>query len=344
VNDVIFGVALASMLVASGASAAPKKAGEPALPSPAVKLTLAAGPGGSPWRIQIVNEGQVPVRIPADVRLLGLELTPASDGKKKPVVAKCTLPDDSRPASDEGSELVVPPTKSWSATFDPLFYCFGAKERAALVAGTSVRARFGWTASGTKPPYAVAPVGAGVGKVTGVRSLDADPVILAETVPLAPSTAPDDAGENPVSLTVPETMDAARGIELGTTVTLVNGDTHALTVLYRPEMLLFRVVGPAGGVACGFTRQVLSPIRELYGTVPAHGKSSIGVLFGVTCPAGTFDEPGLYRVTPKLDLTGASGRSIGLKTWDGAAIARKPLVVRVRNPRRPALPPKPALD
>lgn len=341
---VFFGAALASMLVASGASAAPKKAAEPALPAPAVKLVLTAGPGGAPWRIQIVNEGQVPVRIPADARLLGLELTPTTDGKKKPIVVKCTLPDDSRPASDEGNELVVPPTKSWSATFDPLFYCFGPKERAALAAGTSVRARFGWTTAGTQPPYAVAPVGAGVGKVANVRSLDAEPVTLAEAVPLAPSTMPEDTGENPVSLIVPETMDASRGIDLGTTVTLVNGDGRALTVLYRPEMLLFRVVGPAGGVACGFTRQVLSPIRELYGTVPAHGKTSVGVLFDVTCPAGTFDEPGLYRVTPKLDLTGASGRAIGLKSWDGTAIARKPLVVRVRNPRRPALPPKPALD
>lgn len=343
-NRHFFGVALGSTLLASAAFAAPKKAAVAALPGPAVTLTLAAGPGGAPWRIQIVNEGRVPVRIPADVRLLTIELTPTGDGKKKPIVAKCTLPDDARPSNDEGSELVVPPTKSWSAIFDPLFYCFGAKERAALVAGTSVRARFGWTTPGTKPPYAVAPVGAGVGQVASVRALDAAPVILADTVPLASSTMPEDMGESPVGLTVPETMDASRGIELGTTVTLVNGDDRALTMLYRAEMLLFRVVGPSGGVACGFTRQVLAPIRELYATVPAHGKSSIGVLFAVTCPAGTFDEPGIYRVTPKLDLGGASGRSIGMKTWDGTAIARKPLVLRVRNARRPALPPRPSLD
>jgi hypothetical protein len=49
-------------------------------------------------------------------------------------------------------------------------------------------------------------------------------------------------------------------------------------------------------------------------------------------------------VAPKLDTTGASGRSLGIKTWEGVAVANTPLVVRVRTARRPALPPRPTLD
>jgi hypothetical protein len=341
----------------------------PALPAPQVGLKITPGSGGGPWSLKIENLGEGPVRIPADPRLLILELTPAAldtpvatKKKQAPLAApRCVLPDDARPSSDDGHDLVVPSKRSWSVSFDPLFYCFGARERAALVAGTKVTARFGWPAPpprpGAKPgkapllnpPLAVTPVGASVGKVSALKSIDADPIMLTEAVATLKSGEPSSSKETPddtsnVWLTVPEAMDASRGAELATTVTLTNGTDRPITLFYRPDMLQFTVSGPAGTISCGAPRTVAAPIRELFITVPVKGSTSTSVLVTTTCPASTFDEAGVYRIVPRIDTTNASGRSIGMKTWDGVAPGKAPLLLRVRSPRKPGLLARPTLD
>jgi len=353
------------LLIAAPSFAAPaaKAPPEPTLPAPQVALKVTPGAQGGPWRMQIENLSEGPVRIPADPRLLILELTPTAttevDPKKKAKPAappRCILPDDSRPSDDIGRELVLPSKRSWSATFDPLFYCFGARERAALVSGTQVKAKFGWPAPAPKagaaakppsqtPPLAVTPVGASVGKVSGLKSIEGDAFALTEAVTVAkPSTPNDESAASNVTLSVPETMDVGRGIELSTNVSLTNSSDRAISLLYRPDMMLFTVSGPAGNVSCGLPRIVASPIRELFTTVGVKGRADLAVMFSATCPAGTFDEAGLYRVLPRLDTTQASGRAFGLKSWDGVAVGKAPLLLRVRIPKKPALPPRPTLD
>lgn len=360
-----------SATTAAPAAKAPAPDPAPALPAPQVSLKVTPS-GGGPWSLKIENLGEGPVRIAADPRLLVLELTPPTTEpppdptrKKKAAPAaapRCVLPDDARPSTDDGRDLVIPSKRSWSVTFDPLFYCFGARERAALVAGTQVKARFGWPApaprAGAKPgktpaltpPLAVTPVGASVGKVSPLKAIDADPIVLTEAVGTIKATKADwepsakDGDDSNVWLTIPEAMDAARGAELATAVTLTNGTDRPITLLYRPDMLQFTVSGPAGTVSCGSLRTVSSPIRELFVTVPVKGKADTSVLVTTTCPAGTFDEPGVYRVVPRLDTTGASGRAMGLKTWDGVARGKAPLLVRVRSPRKPGLLARPNLD
>jgi hypothetical protein len=339
---------------------------EPPLPAPQMSLKVTPGTGGGPWRVQIENLSEAPVRIPADPRLLILELTPPAssvevDPKKKKAAGptappKCILPDDTRPSDDVGRELVLPSKRSWSTTIDPLFYCFGARERAALVVGTSVKAKFGWPPPTPKagaaakppsqnPPLAVTPVGASVGKVSGLKAIESDAFSLTEAVTVAkPTTTSDENAATNVTLSVPEAMDVGRGVELSTNIALTNQSDRAITLMYRPDMMNFTVSGPAGNVPCGFPRQIASPIRELFTTVAVKGRTDVAVMFSATCPAGTFDEPGLYRVLPRLDTTQASGRAIGLKSWDGVAIGKAPLLVRVRIPRKPGLPPRPTLD
>jgi hypothetical protein len=352
-----------------------KKEAEPPLaplPPPQVRLKVTPGPGGAPWRMSIENRGDGPVRIPADPRLLILELTPAGEPEPTDPKAKkkapsppprCVLPADARPSTDDGRDLVIPPKRSWSATFDPLFYCFGARERGALVAGTTVKAVFGWPpppqqtkagkAPALVPPLAVTPVGASVGKVSPLKAIEADAFVLTDGVPFASASAhASDGGDRDadgetsaeMTLSIPAALDATRGTELGTTVTLHNRSDRPKTLLFRPDMLTFTVTGPTGVVSCGSPRQVTSPIRELFTTVPVKGKTETTVLLGAACPAGTFDQPGIYRVAPKLDTTGASGRSLGIETWEGVAVTKTPLVVRVRTARHPALPPRPTLD
>ncbi|HSO31213.1 MAG TPA: hypothetical protein VLT33_01820 [Labilithrix sp.] len=334
-----------------------------------------AAAGGGPWKLRIENTGDVPVRLAADARLLVLEVTPpagtvleANDAKKRlaskkapeAVTVRCALPDDARPSSDEGRDLVIPGKRSWSATVDPLFYCFGPRERRALVAGASIKARFGWPAPPAKaaakkkpsapaPPFAASPVGAAVGKVSPVKELEAAPFVLADAVagavPVAAPAEPSSPGRALLNISMPESRDAARGIEIETTVTVTNDGDQAAILLWRPETVRFSVSGPLGTTTCGTSAFVGSPIRELYSTIGAKGRASMSLLVTAKCPADTFDEPGIFRVTAILDTSNASARTIGLKTWDGEATAKVPMLLRVRAQRRPATSPtRPSLD
>ncbi|HEY8076248.1 MAG TPA: hypothetical protein VIF62_19115 [Labilithrix sp.] len=340
------GWAAAIVLTVSTAQAAPKKQeAAPALPPPPLVLTVTPGAAGSPWRMKIDNPGELPIRIPADERLLALEIT----GQDKKVV-RCALPDDARPATDEGRELVIPGKRSWSANVDPIFLCFGAKERAALAAGASVKAIFGWPskAKNPAPPFAATPVGAAIGVDAPAKTIESAPFALAGAVPALPggSTAAGEGegGKNALVLSMPDAEDVARGAEIGATVTAANTSERAITLLFRSEVLEFRVTGPGGTITCGTPRSIDSPIRELFTTIPAKGRTSMTPLITSMCPPDTFDEPGVYRVFVKIDTTGASGREIGLRTWDGTAESTTPMLLRVRTARRPQPPERAKLD
>jgi hypothetical protein len=324
----------------------------PSLPAPPLVLSVSPGTGGGPWKMKIENTGDVPVRIAADARLLTFELAPpsaadANANKKPPKPLRCALPDDARPATDEGKELVVPGKRSWTMTIDPLYYCFGTKERAALVAGASMTARFGWTPAKKgkdAAPFAAVPVGAAVDKVAPVKQLEAAPITLAEGV-APPAAAAKDAAEPPVTLTLPESLDVARGTEVSATTTLANDGDRPLTTLFRPATLGFHVSGPQGSVSCGAQHvSVASPIRELFTTIGPKGKAQLTVMLAAVCPPDTFDEPGVYRVVPRLDTSAASGRPLGLKTLDAEIEGRTPMLLRVRSPRRDSATPRPKLD
>ena len=375
-----------------GASHAPSARADdvaPALSPPPLAVSLVPGTGGGPWKLRVENTGDVPVRIAADPRLLVLDVTPpagfvdptvktkrpASAKPEEPKTSRCVLPEDARPSTDEGRDLVVPAKRSWSAIVDPLFYCFGPRERAMLVAGATVTAHFGWPAPLTKPgntaaaargrkpavlapPFVTAPVGAAVGKLAPAKELVGAPVTLSETVPgstprPSPSAAADGGAALPplpsasgsLVVSMPDSLDIGRGNEISTTVTVANEGDKPAVLLFRSDMLRFNVAGPAGSIACGTTRAVDAPIRELYSTIGTKARASLGVLVSAVCPADTFDEPGVYRVTAVLDTSAASARSIGLKTWDGEAQARSPMLLRVRSPRRPPTSTtRPALD
>lgn len=327
------------------------------LPSPPLVLTVTPGTAGGPWTMRVENTGDVPVRIAAEPRLLALELSAASGdaktgGKARPL--RCALPEDARPSTDEGKELVVPGKRSWSAKFDPVFYCFGARERAALAAGTAIVAHFGWAPPSKNraegPPFVAAPVGAAIGKVASVKELTSAPFTLSEGLAQQPTTDSSSAGkdgddkETSLSLSVPESFDVLRGVDVTTTITITNSGDRKAILLFRPATIGLSVSGPQGSVRCGATPRIASPIPELFTTLPPKGRSQITVLVGAMCPADTFDEAGVYRITPRLDTTNASGRALGLKTFDGEVVGRTPMLLRVRNPRRHAASARPKLD
>ena len=137
------------------------------LPDPAVRVWMVAtGPQG-PWTLRIDNEGDKPLRIPADVRLLRFEIDGApyvvpaepvaaapkpkkwakvkAPAPAKPVV--CKLPSPLRPdAFPDSSALLLRPGESYVESFDPRLFCFGKEASARLAGGSVVHARFGWEA------------------------------------------------------------------------------------------------------------------------------------------------------------------------------------------------------
>lgn len=363
---------LASAFVAVVLGPRAASADEPAAPSAGASLALAVTPGegGAPWTLRISNGGELPVRLAADARLLSFEVTPPAGaaGAKASQPVTCVLPEDGRPASDEGQELVVPAKRSWSMPVDPLLYCFDARARAALVPGAIVKARFGWTSRGVakgkapakeQAPFVASPVGASVGKLAPAKALESSPFTLTEAqrvsaAPLLPATPGKPAQPAPtaepeerpsgLALVAAATLDVSRGVDLPVTVTLVNEGDRPAVLVFRPEMIRFRVASPSGTVSCGSTLERASPIRELFATLPPRGRASQTVLLSASCPDGTFDAPGLYRATAILDTSRASGRPIGVKSFDGIVTAKEPTLVRVRAVRRPVPTKRPVLD
>ncbi|WP_437511890.1 hypothetical protein [Sorangium sp. So ce1099] len=136
-------------VAAPGASAAAPKAGArkkppappPLPPAPARVWLIAPSPQG-PWTLRIDNAGDRPMRIPADVRLLRLEIDTLNKRTKKTV--RCAAPAGLKPSGfPERRALLLPPGQSYMEHFDPRLLCFG-KDEAALAGGSVVRAWYGW--------------------------------------------------------------------------------------------------------------------------------------------------------------------------------------------------------
>jgi hypothetical protein len=139
-------------------------AAEP-LPNPPVRLWMVASAPQGPWTMRIDNEGEKPLRIPADVRLLRFEIEPdpepyvapseAAEVKPKkwvkpkapPKSVVCKIPAPLRADGfPDKSALLLRPGESYVESFDPRLFCFGKEAAARLVGGAVVHTRFGWEA------------------------------------------------------------------------------------------------------------------------------------------------------------------------------------------------------
>ncbi|WP_438019072.1 hypothetical protein WMF18_08400 [Sorangium sp. So ce315] len=154
------GVAAAAPSAPKGKAGAKKKAPEPPPlpPAPARVWLIAPTPQG-PWTLRIDNEGERPMRIPADVRLLRLEIDTLNKRTKKTV--RCAAPAGLKPSGfPERRALLLAPGQSYMEHFDPRLLCFG-KDEAALAGGSVVRAWYGWgpppkwSRKAPSPPFAV---------------------------------------------------------------------------------------------------------------------------------------------------------------------------------------------
>ncbi len=128
---------------------------KPPKPELPVEISIDAVSPDPPWKFRIHNTGERPIRVPADVRLLSLEIShKTTKGAKRSF--RCKAPSGMRAASfPQKRELYLDPGQVYEEAFDPRLLCFGAAAD-ALAGGTKVEPVFGWAGGvwGTKGPYA----------------------------------------------------------------------------------------------------------------------------------------------------------------------------------------------
>jgi hypothetical protein len=229
--------------------------------------------------------------------------------------------------------LIVPPNQSFTLTVDPIFYCFGAHERAAWRAGGKVLVRYGFSGAATTGPYVAVPIPGVAPELAKVKELRAAPIDVPPTpdLKITPSLPP-----LPRDLTVlgPALIDSARGVDVSYTTTVLNEGHAAVTTYVRPPTVGVRVVGNGGTVQCTPTAQI-TPIRDLFSTIGPKGRASVSFLVDAQCPEGTLDEAGIYLVFPVLDTRRASGAPYHLHTADDLFWGTEPTELRVRSGKRP---------
>ena len=330
---------VAAKVVAVRPRPKPKEPPPPVGPTPDVKLTLDAPTQRGTWTMRVTNEGDVPVRLVADARLLVLEVTPR--GAKKAV--RCELPADMRPGDDMERPLVLPPGRAYVEHFEPRLYCFGQHLSDALAQGSIVVGRLGWLGGNkTRPPFEVASIAGVEPELAPLKDIASPPIGLPDepSATLEPATPPRPDDPDPAILTLrgPASIDAQLPSGIGLTVTLHNAGKRAVIVRLRPETLRFEVTAPRGAEDCKWPLSPVAAMHELFSTVAAGGNAELSVLLDAYCAGHSFDEPGLVMVRPELDTRKASGADIALRTFDGRVLATSPVVVRLhQGSKRPHL-------
>lgn len=101
-------------------------------------------------------------------------------------------------------------------------------------------------------------------------------------------------------------------------------------VYLRDDQYSFEVDGPDGHVSCVRPRLAIVPIRDRFRRLRSR-RTRENLEADYYCPDGTFDEPGIYSVTPVLTLP-HSGESLGIEALTGVFVG-SPGIIRVRTRR-----------
>lgn len=316
-----------------------------AAPEPKVSLSIEAASAHETWTMRVTNEGDVPVRLVADARLLSLYVTPR--GTRKAV--RCDLPADMRPADPEERALVLPPKRTYAESFEPRLYCFGgARDDALAQPGAIVVAHLGFASDArAKAPWVIAPLDGVEPAVLPMKAIEAPPIAIADDPTPAPvPVMAEHEGGIPVRLVVSSSraVDAGTRGEIAVTVTLRNEGSEPVTTRFRPETLSFDTVGPNGVERCAWPVNPGAPTRDQFTTLAPKGATSLTVMLSAYCSGHAFDQAGLFVARPRLDTRAASGESIGLRTFDGEVIAAAPTIVRLHRGSAPARLVRPRLQ
>lgn len=333
--------------------AAPAKKEPPPPPLPAPDVQLRVEPrAGKPWKVEITNNGTTPLRITADIRLLRMTIDPPASATpqptkkvpkpKAPPSVDCVLPSVMRTPD---RTLVIPAGGKWSEEFDPRLHCLDRVDK--LVEGATLTARLGWAAPKKGPigaPFAAVP-SASVPDVASAKEIGAAPLLLdaglfASTSTSASASSPPSYPGAPAPITASggAGRSFAFGKDVETTITIKNVDTSSHAIYPRPQMVDAKVVNPKGQLTtCSGPPFAPAPIIDFVTRIAPKGTWSATVPLKALCPPGTFDQSGLYLVTPILHLPSLKGLgpSYAKDEVSGDITADKPQLVRVETGDKP---------
>jgi hypothetical protein len=307
----------------------------------------------------VTNEGDVPLRVAADGRLLSLEIEPPpEDGaladpygksgakKKSPPPVICRLPPELRPSVVvEERAIMLGPGSRYEEVVSPEFYCFTEAEAKALVPGARVTAKLGFPdntkgapKASPRAPFFAEPAVLSP-PVAAAKEIASESFVLAATAPTtSPSPASNENSDDPngprLELTAPAHVDSLDEKTVTTTLTLKNAGRRDVRLHVRRDNLLFDVDGPDGSSHCGLPASHRAVPRELVESLAAGSSRSIEVWIGEMCPNVVFDRPGLYRIRAGLAFPAAVA-SDGQRVWTSTVITRDPMLVRIRQGRLP---------
>jgi len=288
-------VALAAALVAPGAALA-VPAPRPSGPSP-VAFAVEPVAGTTRWRWSIRNTTDRAVEVAADRRLVWLEVPPAAPSpgvrrRRAPRPVRCVH--EARPAAPERAvRTSLAPGQRYSELVDLRDLC-RLRVPAGVVEGAAVVAHYGF-APLTSPRVPVARWRART-VVFDEMPYPVNDLTAAVTVPaMAAPAAPAEAAAPELRL---EGRDAQSpfGQGLVASVTLRNETRRALWTLLRTTMFGFELATPSGRrVRCNLLARDSNPFREFFVRLGAGARRAQRLVVADYCPAGAFDEAGLYQ-------------------------------------------------
>ena len=357
-------------------TAAKKKASEPALPPAPARLWMIGPSSKEPWTLRIDNIGLLPMRVPADVRLLTFEIDTHEKGKK-PV--RCAAPPGLRPETfPDKRGLLLAPGESYIERFDVHLFCFG-KHADALAGGDVVSPHFGWDPpkngkAKIEPPFAAQgtafpPTNDPLKELlapTMILAYGPPPAAAADPPPevveaksSAPAEASEPADPPPIvdenaprlEVTSDPYSDAAAPRDIRIGVTVKNVGHRPLLVAIQPRNFAFKVSGPDGRSVCDHFPTTHAVPRDFFRKLKPNDSASFSVMLNEQCPRLDFGRAGLYTVLPILHAV-ETGSELGLSAWTGVARGKAPTLLRLATSRLPfyksppqAVPtPKPQAD
>ncbi|MFT5356748.1 MAG: hypothetical protein ACI9KE_003974 [Polyangiales bacterium] len=262
--------------------------------------------GHAPWiyRLSVTSHDDQDVAF--DRRLLRLEVH--VDGVRRP--HKCSHPD--APARSPESRAMSR-GESHHEWIDLRMYCWGRALRALQTGNARITTRFGFKRRGR---------GRFVARRDGERrpAHDVAGPELSWTYLRAESTP------GPVRLGLAD--QTSRGsVRFRPSLRAGNTRPH---VYLRDDQYSFEVDGPNGHVSCVRQRLPIVPIPDRFRRLRSRQiRENLDADY--YCPEGTFDDPGIYSVTPVLNLP-HSGESWGIEALTGV-YEGSPGIIRVRTRR-----------
>jgi hypothetical protein len=317
---------------------AARRTGPPRSPGPLrapanVRFSVVAPTTTSDWLLRVVNEGDVPVRILADARLLAFDVTPRS----APRAVHCELPPAMRPVDDLERAIILPPGHVFRERFEPRLYCFGEAGFDALAPSAIVVARLGPHEVTARVSPELSPVDGVEPVIASEPALRADPIALPDERSPREALAPQLQASDPtldvprLKLESPAAIDATSPETVEIPVTLRNESSTPVTVRFRPETLGFDVTTAYRVQRCAWPTLPSAPTRDLFTTVPARGAVELTVMLESYCADPLFDRSGLLAVRPFFETRDASGAALGLRTFDGHLAGSSITFVRMQR-------------